>query len=538
MQIAFQATVSGAVPTFLYLSHMRIFPSQKPISQVIYTFLFLAMATACSEPAGKIPEYKQDFCSSIHFDTGGGLSKELAPLTDSMRSKTGVYVLEDGEGAMIARAWLCEHAEKTIDIQYFIFATDNVGLIACDYIVRAADRGVKVRILIDDILVDAGPHDILTLDAHPNIEIKIYNPGVNLGKNIVTKLAKFATDFKGANQRMHNKTFTVDGKVVITGGRNIADEYFDYDHEFNFRDRDVLLLGGVVSNVHHSFEDFWNNDLSMPIDKLVSDEHIDTSVNRFSGLHQYACDTANFWPQVRERITHIPEAFQDIQRSGRLVWTDSVRFVSDIPGKNSVPGMHGGGNTLTALTDLIKQAQHTIDIQSPYLVVTEEGQALLRDAIERGVHIRVLTNSLSSNDNLPSFAGYQKIRRKLLESGVRIFEFRPDAKERYTIMTGAYQKKVNYTPVFGLHAKGMVVDGRIAVIGTFNMDPRSANLNTECVTIIHSQQVAAGMLRGMEEEYKPENSWETTLTHNPDAEAATSRRVKTFVAKVVPRRIL
>lgn len=499
----------------------------------------ILLAMACGEPAPKIPEAKHDFCSSIHFDTAGGLSKELVHIADSMRNKTGAYVLEDGEGAMIARAWLCEHAEKTIDIQYFIFATDNVGLIACDYIVRAADRGVKLRILIDDILVDAGPHDILTLDSHPNIEIRIYNPGVNLGKNIVGKLAKFATDFKGANQRMHNKTFTVDGQVVITGGRNIADEYFDYDHEFNFRDRDVLLLGGVAKDVHSSFEGFWNSALSVPVSNIVQDEHIDTaSGHQFDGLHQYACDSGNFWPQVRERIKHIPEAFREIQQSGSLVWTDSVRFVSDTPGKNDEPGMHGGGNTTAALTELVRQAQHTIDIQSPYLIVTDEGLALLHDAVKRGVRIRILTNSLSSNDNLPSFGAYQKIRKKLLETGVRIFEFRPDAKERYTIMTGAYQKKVNYTPVFGLHAKGMVVDGHIAVIGTFNMDPRSANLNTECVTIIHSQHIAAGMLKGMEEEYKPGNSWETTLAHNPDAEATTARRAKTFVAKVLPKKIL
>jgi phosphatidylserine/phosphatidylglycerophosphate/cardiolipin synthase-like enzyme len=207
------------------------------------------LMVACGNSQKEIPAYAADFCSQIHFDSGGGLARELRPLADSMQWKTGAYVLEDGEGAMIARAWLCEHAEQTVDIQYFIFSTDNVGLIACDYIVRAADRGVKVRILIDDILVDATPHDLLTLDSHRNIEIRIYNPGVNLGKNIAGKLTKLVTDFKGANQRMHNKTFTVDGMVTITGGRNIADEYFDYDHEFNFRDRDVLLLGKTVSTV-------------------------------------------------------------------------------------------------------------------------------------------------------------------------------------------------------------------------------------------------------------------------------------------------
>lgn len=142
---------------------------------------------------------------------------------------------------MVARAWLSEYAEKTIDIKYVIFSTDNIGLIACDYLIRAADRGVNVRIIVDDIMVDADVQDILTFASHENITVKIYNPGVNLGKNILGKVRKFTTDFRNANQRMHNKTFIVDGKVVITGGRNIADEYFDYYHEYNFRDSDYYL---------------------------------------------------------------------------------------------------------------------------------------------------------------------------------------------------------------------------------------------------------------------------------------------------------
>ena len=139
-------------------------------------FVFLALLSSCSEEKPIIPEQEKDFCTSIHRNDSLTLSKELAPVAELMQNKTGVYVLEDGDGAMVTRAWLSEYAEKTMDIQYFIFATDNVGLIACDYIVRAADRGVKVRILIDDIMVEAGPHDILTLDSHENISIKIYRP--------------------------------------------------------------------------------------------------------------------------------------------------------------------------------------------------------------------------------------------------------------------------------------------------------------------------------------------------------------------------
>ncbi|HEY3429406.1 MAG TPA: phospholipase D-like domain-containing protein, partial [Cyclobacteriaceae bacterium] len=335
--------------------------------------LFTALLFACSSSPSEIPVQEGDFCSSIHRNDTLSLSKALEPVADSMQTQTGVYVLEDGGGSLVARAWLAEYAERSIDIQYFIFSPDNVGLIACDYLVRAADRGVKVRLLVDDIMVEAGVHEILSLDSHKNIDIKIYNPGVNLGKNIYSKLKKFAFDFRGANQRMHNKTFIVDGKVTITGGRNIADEYFDYDHEYNFRDRDVLLLGSVNNAVEKSFEKFWNSELSVPVTSLVSEEENNFKDSlRFDRLHQYACNPENFWPQVRERIRKLHTTFEDFQNSENLVWLEDVQFVSDIPGKNSSGSLGGGGVCTDSLINLIKRAKTSIDIQSPYLITTEE----------------------------------------------------------------------------------------------------------------------------------------------------------------------
>ncbi|HIE45470.1 MAG TPA: phospholipase D family protein, partial [Flavobacteriaceae bacterium] len=214
---------------------------QNRIKFIGILLLFIGIVSCKNDK--KIPLQKEDFCAKIHDSKTISLSKELQQFEDKLNTKTGVYVLENGTNSMITRAWLCEAAEKTIDIQYFIFSTDNVGLIACDYLVRAADKGIKIRILVDDFMVNTRIEDVLTLNSHKNISIKIYNPGVNIGKNLIGKITKFATDFRGANQRMHNKTFIVDDKVVITGGRNIADEYFDYDHDYNFRDRDVLLIG-------------------------------------------------------------------------------------------------------------------------------------------------------------------------------------------------------------------------------------------------------------------------------------------------------
>ncbi|HLZ15497.1 MAG TPA: phospholipase D-like domain-containing protein, partial [Cyclobacteriaceae bacterium] len=231
----------------------------------MFAILFLC---GCANEDAR-PPINEDFCAKLKTVHPAPLSAQLAPLSALAGSGTGVYVLEEGDASMIARAWLCEAAEKSIDIQYFIFSTDNIGLIASDYLLRAADRGIQVRVIVDDIMVEADADELLALDAHPNLAIKIYNPMANVGKNFPQKIYNLATDFKGFNQRMHNKTFIVDGKMVITGGRNIADEYFDYDHEYNFRDRDVLLIGKAVPAAQNSFETFWNHPLSVPITEVV-----------------------------------------------------------------------------------------------------------------------------------------------------------------------------------------------------------------------------------------------------------------------------
>jgi len=376
--------------------------------------------------------------------------------------------------------------------------------------------------------------------SHKNITVKIYNPGVNLGKNILDKIQKFATDFRGANQRMHNKTFIVDGKVVITGGRNIADEYFDYDHEYNFRDRDILLMGKTSKTVSTSFNRFWDNALSVEVNDVVDEapKHANAK-NKFEKLHEYACNPENFWPQFRARIAALPKTFESIKASGKLVWLEDVEFISDDPGKNDgEDGLGGGGITTDALVDLVKNAKSSIEIQTPYLITTEASLKLFKDAVDRGVKIRILTNSLASTDNIEAFSSYQKDRKVLLETGVRIFEFRPDAAEQIKIMTGELREKLDHKPTFGLHAKSMVIDNKITVIGTFNLDPRSANLNTECIVVVNSKAITEGVLEGMEIEFKPENSWETTLNFNPDAEVDNYKRLKTWTRKILPKSIL
>lgn len=499
----------------------------------------LLVSAACSSEPVRRAAADPAFCAQIQAP-GTTLSEHLAPVAEQMRTSTGVYTLEEGDVSMVARAWLSDAAERTIDVQYFIFTADNVGLIAVDYLLRAAERGVRVRLLVDDFMVEADAEALLALDAHPNLDIRLYNPTTNIGKNLPGKLFTLTTDFRGFNQRMHNKTFIVDGQVVITGGRNIADEYFDYDHAYNFRDRDVLLLGGAAGDVQRSFDRFWDDSLSVPVATLVRGEVAPSdTATTYRYLHDYACDPANFWPQVRERITSVPVAFQRIRESGALVWSDSVSFVTDAPGKNAgTEGLGGGGASTDELLRLIRGAQRSVTIQSPYLVTTDLSQNLFREVIARGVRVRILTNSLGATDNLEAFSGYQRDRDLLLAIGVELYEFKPDAAVRRAVMTGALQTTLDYAPTFGLHAKSMVVDDAIAVIGTFNLDPRSANLNTECLAVIRDARIAGDLARAMDVDMQPENAWRTTAGFNPDGEVGWSKRFAVWWRRVVPKAVL
>jgi phosphatidylserine/phosphatidylglycerophosphate/cardiolipin synthase-like enzyme len=506
----------------------------------IFSFtLSLLWLAACAPTEERFTASSEDYCRDITFRTTTSISEQIAPYSSYINNnKTGVYVLEQGTEAMFTRAWLSEHAQKTIDVQYFIFSTDNIGLLAIDYLVRAADRGVKVRILVDDIMLEAKGDELLTLNAHPNISIKIYNPLANVGKNILQKLSNLVTDFHAFNQRMHNKTFTVDSLVSITGGRNVADEYFGYDHEYNFRDRDALLLGQATQQIEHSFNEFWMHKLSVTVTDLVEQTDLAPTPN-FEKLHQYACNPEHFLPEVRAQIEAMPAAFNQAAESGDVYWLDNVEYVSDSPGKNDAKTFLGGGGIATdRLIQLVKQAKSSITIQSPYLISTEASEALFKSLVAKGVEIKILTNSLASNDNLDAFSGYQRSRKALLATGIQIFEFKPDAKIRQKVMSQEMVRQLKQQPIFGLHAKSMVIDDHLTVIGTFNLDPRSANLNTESIVVIPSKLIAKKIKEIMLVEMQPDNAWQTTKDWNPDKEVDLSKRLKVKTRIIVPKSIL
>jgi putative cardiolipin synthase len=455
--------------------------------------------------------------------------------TELMQSRTGVYILEKGEEALIGRAWLTQHATQSIDVQYFIWSTDNIGILAAEQLLGAAERGVVVRVLVDDLLIDAQSRTLLLLSAHPNAQIRIYNPNLSVGVSLWQRIVNAVTSFREINQRMHDKTAIFDNVAGITGGRNMADEYFDYDHEYNFRDRDVLLVGPAVTDMTENFNEFWNSEFAVPVEDILGDEAesitAEDVATRARELHAYANDPRNFAPQVREAIASAPASFPYLLQA--MSWED-VMFVSDIPGKNTgESGLGGGGETTTHLVNALSGAQESVLIQSPYLIMPEGGIELFAKLVDSGVRIRVSTNSLASTDNIQAFSGYHEQREDLLRAGVELYEFKPYPQIRDALID-RYPAIAESNPVFALHAKSMVIDGETVYIGTFNLDPRSANLNTEVGVLVDSKDLAEQLTRSIERDIRPENSWQTTEDFNPDSVESRRKRFRVWLNEILP----
>jgi len=462
----------------------------------------------------------------------------LTSLVDNYASQhpgeSGAYVLEKGEEALLARAWIADHAEKSIDVQYFIWSTDNIGILAAEALLRAAKRGVKVRVIVDDLLIDADDKTMVALASHPNVTVRIFNPKYSVGTGFIKRFFNLVLNFRNVNKRMHNKTFIADNALAITGGRNMADEYFDFDKEYNFRDRDVLVAGPVVANMTTSFEDYWQHENSVDVleileytrDKLTSKD-IEAV---YQELHNYALQEENFESEIRTRITRLTKYFPEI--TTEMIWTN-IHFVSDDPIKNNTSsGFGGGGKSTHTLANLLRDAKQKVLIQSPYVVFTDEAYALFNELLEKGIEIKISTNSLSATDNLPAFSGYNKQRKRLVEMGIKLYEYKDSPVIQKSIMQ-RYKHVKDYNPVFAIHAKTMVIDDEVVYIGTYNLDPRSQNLNTEAGVYLYNKKLATEVADSIQNDISAANSWDVSR-ENPNQHTGIIKRTKNFLLRFLP----
>ena len=406
------------------------------------------------------------------------LGRSVAPRVVANSGKSGIYALTLPGDAFAARALLADAAERSLDVQYYIWHADQTGYLLFEALWQAAERGVRVRLLLDDDNTAGLDEAIAVLDAHANIEVRLYNP-------LVYRAARgmnFVTDFVRVNRRMHNKSFTADNQVSIVGGRNIGNEYLGAG-ELAFTDLDVVVVGPAVRDVSRAFDLYWNSPSAYPASNIVAGIGPDAVARlqaRFADAHTDP-ESIHFLEAVRET----PFVRELTARQLLFDWTN-VEVLRDDPAKTLEASPRVEALMLTEVLRTIGHPDKTFDVVSPYFVPGEQSTAALVALAQRGVRVRVLTNSLGATDVPAVHAGYAKRRRILLEAGVQLYELKrsaaTDNPER--------KRKFGGSSFSSLHAKTFAVDGKRVFVGSFNFDQRSAHLNTEMGLVISSPALA------------------------------------------------
>lgn len=406
------------------------------------------------------------------------LGLAIAPLVAEHPGKSGVYALADGRDAFAARNVLANAAQRSLDVQYYIWRNDITGVLLFDALRAAANRGVRVRLLLDDNNTSGLDPALALLDSHPNIEVRLFNPFAMRG----ARLLGYLTDFSRLNRRMHNKSFTADGQATIVGGRNIGDEYFGAAGEVLFTDLDVLAIGPIVPLVSRDFDRYWNSESAYPLNLIVQSAGGDADAEA-----RRQADAISRTPQAKAYQVAMHESTFVATLAARrlpIEWAQT-QLVSDDPAKaldRATPESRVGPQ----LRQLFGEPARELSLVSPYFVPGEEGTALFSSWARRGVGVRVLTNSLEATDVSAVHAGYARWRKPLLEAGVKLYELRrswpADLAQRRSGPMGSSKSS--------LHAKTFAVDGTRVFVGSFNFDPRSASLNTEMGFVIDSPAMA------------------------------------------------
>lgn len=418
--------------------------------------------------------------------------------------------------ALIARLGLIDLSEHSIDLQYYIWKGDTVGGLLLERLLRAADRGVRVRLLLDDYASGKQDFELFVIAAHPNIEVRMYNPFSYGRSGTIGRAFAFFRDFRRLNHRMHNKAFIVDNQAAILGGRNIGDKDFGLGRSMNSRDMDVFVAGPVVADVSESFDAFWNSQWSVHIERLAGLKTSDRRIRKerdalhrwAEGLDELPWDLAWDNSQLHEALIRWRESW---------IWADAT-LVVDTPRKDQIEVDARERDIVRDLQAAGERSSRELLVVVPYLIPSEALLEQWRRQIADGRRIVVLTNSLRSNNVAAAQYGYMRWRRRLLEIGVELHELRADAgsRERHSERRGSNHDAVNgkradEAPPLSLHAKLAVWDGTTVYIGSMNLDPRSVNLNTEIGLLIASPALAERLLEELDEDLRLENSYEVSL---------------------------
>lgn len=431
-------------------------------------------------------------CASIDYDYPRTESRALTDTADTSlgrlleptvagkaEGESGFLPIRSGIDALAARLAMADRAEQSIDVQYYLIKNDVVGRVFIYHLLLAADRGVRVRILVDDMFTSGYDVGLAALNSHPNLSIRIFNP---FKRGAAGRSLGALTGFSRINRRMHNKSFTVDNQVTLIGGRNIADEYFGARTDAKFGDLDVLGIGPIVQDISNMFDTYWNHETALPVPAFVKES---------GDLQTELARVRNSLAESQQEILSTEYARAVRARFESFVGADFNAFrwapytmVVDSPDKGIKKKAKDADQILTPLITSLRAAESEAIIVSPYFVPRKRGVEFFSGLEERGVHVIIVTNSLAANNQFTVHAGYAPSRKPLLEAGVEIYEVKPHADIAGAEIVAAVGAKAT------LHTKAFIVDRKEIFIGSFNFDPRSANINTELGVIIRDPGLA------------------------------------------------
>lgn len=434
-------------------------------------------------------------CASLPANTGRTPSFALTNTDDtqigqavSVRvaanpGKDGIHALAGGRDAFALRVVLAATAQRSLDLQYYIWKPDIVGQLMFEQVWLAAERGVRVRLLLDDQVTRGMDATLAALDAHPNIEVRLFNPYVNRG----FRVGDIAVDFARINRRMHNKSFNADNQIAIVGGRNIANEYYGADMLSEFSDLDAAMVGPVVRQVAKQFDLFWNSESAYPASAIIGSSDADGMTLLREAWEKVRQDPAA--QRYIEEIRNTPLLQQLRERSLDLEWTNA-QIIHDDPEKILQSTENVETHLLPRIHAAMGRPLRELDLVSPYFIPGKEGAQNLIELCQSGVQVRVLTNALAATDVAVVHAGYEKYRMALLRAGVKLYELKPSAASKERKKDKDDDKTAGGSSSAALHAKTFAVDRQRIFIGSFNLDPRSSKLNTEMGAVLESPALA------------------------------------------------
>ncbi len=422
---------------------------------------------------------------------------------------SGFRIMSVGVDGFLVRVQMIAAAKSTLDLQYYIFRGDETGRLLTEALLRAADRGVRVRVLVDDGATIAGDEQLIELDSHPSIEIRIFNPFAYRGHANALRAIEFIFNARRLDYRMHNKLLVVDNTAALIGGRNIGNEYFQMDPESQVADDDVFAAGPVAAELSATFDEYWNSEFAIPAEALGSKHGEARELNEHrekeSGGPRKQLETlpTQGIDYVARIATGEPYAGMIAGRLP-LVWAHA-QVVCDSPDKKHVENGERAGRLMSRpVARAAGAVQSELLMITPYFIPADEELQILKDLRSRGARVRILTNSLESSDELAAQSGYQRFRVPLLEEGVELYEVRSLlGNTRGSGQTAAISRFGNYS----LHAKMFVFDRRQLFVGSMNFDQRSHRLNTEVGLIIDSPQLAQQTAVRFDGMVQPANSY-------------------------------